>query len=72
MVLTTETLEGVATPVTVPPPLEDELPPLHAVRRNENTAIPKESLKMDDCLSLLFMMWFLVCKAKLIKGTLKH
>jgi len=58
-VLTTETLEGVATPVTAPlllvaASLEDELP-LQPASMNASAAKPMPSLEMIDILCLIFM-----------------
>lgn len=40
---TTETLDGVATPLTEPPPPDDELP-LHPARNKMTTVTPKLSV----------------------------
>jgi hypothetical protein len=40
LVLTTDTLEGVETPVTAPPPLLEEEPPLQPCREAAKKAMP--------------------------------
>lgn len=57
LVLTTDTLEGVDTPVTVPPPLLlEELPPLQAVRNIAHAVRLKPSFKEDEKSCLMFIM----------------
>jgi hypothetical protein len=53
--LTTETLEGVATPDVELPPLEDD-PPLHAVSNVAIAAKPNVNAKAEVRLRLIFMM----------------
>lgn len=63
MVLTTETLEGVATPVTVPPPalLDDDPPPLQPAISKVKAVKPMPSFTIVDSVCLIVMMVFPVC-----------
>ena len=54
---TTETLEGVETPVTAPPP-PDEPPPLQAASRKVSAVKPMPSLEIVASLCWIFMTKF--------------